>query len=307
MGNTRTYAEVVAKVGPAEFTGASKGKGDKGGGRGTFRLTAEEDLKLVELQWIEDFLELEVRNSKRWNNGYVQNETRIGQLDCDVQERKEDKGVWQISNHVSCKRNPNGATGLDKDDQQLLGKVESHDKLNKAKNKWVLYSKRNSPLHNLNYKLLFGKTKEVGTFKDQSSSSYSEEDREPFINSVKTTGGCSMQQKNLIEKNGAISGVKPVSVTVKVSNKAGQGINDDNGLNDGMGNHERSGPCNGSANCLEPVVVDAKGNIVVWNLEGKITSVIEVGAALGLEFGEGEDAVRSVLRTRELEDDMCFR
>ncbi|KAK0596858.1 hypothetical protein LWI29_019682 [Acer saccharum] len=183
-----------------------------------------------------------VRNSKRWNNGYVQNETRIGQLDCDVQERKEDKGVWQISNHVSCKRNPNGATGLDKDDQQLLGKAESHDKLNKGKNKWVLYSKRNSPLHNLNYKLLFGKTKEVGTFKDQSSSSYSEEDREPFINSVKTTGGCSMQQKNLIEKNGAISGVKPVSVTVKVSNKAGRGINDDNGLDDGMGNHERSGP-----------------------------------------------------------------
>ncbi|KAK0600575.1 hypothetical protein LWI29_016247 [Acer saccharum] len=134
MEKTRTFTEVIANGGRTKVIGAKKGTKENevnevcwnsayedntwlskcaivvlkrhgnscpkyisiNDGRNSFRLLVEEERTLVELRWIENFLDLVLRKPKRWNRGQGQVESMnsIGQPECQDREGKGIKGVW---------------------------------------------------------------------------------------------------------------------------------------------------------------------------------------------------------------------
>ncbi|KAK0600920.1 hypothetical protein LWI29_019599 [Acer saccharum] len=232
MEKTRTFAEVIANGGRTKVIGAKKGTKEKevneyisvNNGRNSFQLLVEEERTLVELRWIENFLDLDLvlRKPKRWNRGQGQVESMnsIGQSEC---QDREGKG---------------GPTGAATDEIQLLGNGDGHYKPVKGKNIRISSPNRYLPLHNYansNNKLILEKTKVIGVFKDQRSSIDSEMERGPFMNLVKSIGECSTQRQNLIGQTLLDMGVESVQDLVDFSVKDGLGTRDD-GLDIDRGN-----------------------------------------------------------------------
>ncbi|KAI9160196.1 hypothetical protein LWI28_005955 [Acer negundo] len=201
------------------------------GRRGMFKLMLEEDKVLVEEEWVENFLEVGVGKLSRRMSGSSKRilgnpESQPSYFNNKCQEA-DDINVWQITSFDPCSRILEGGKRLAKCINQSLGMGESRCNLEKGKMLKLAHSRLNRKSlayshSNLKQKLILGKTKEVITSNDQTSSSSSELERGPFFNSIKSKGECSALLQTLNDLIDVDSGLSPIHV-------------DDTGMDHGSG------------------------------------------------------------------------